>query len=230
VAPAIERVYRNSQHLGQIRDRHESLAHIERHDHHLCSIRDQHGHSGWCRWQPTRTSDGPIDERLVTFTRAAEMITRSIQAGPPRRISRDEREPVDGPRPSCGLFCRHGPLRTWGAARRSVLDRSGHHAAPTCPRGYLSALGHVGFPTEDDVAEAVGSGLRCVLYDPYRREQADGSVEQAPLAALPDGPEFRASSPARASGPRPPPCWLRATRAEPAPLPQPSYSRPCLAA
>jgi hypothetical protein len=32
VAPAIERVYRNSQHLGQVSDRHESLAHIERHD------------------------------------------------------------------------------------------------------------------------------------------------------------------------------------------------------
>ena len=30
VAPAIERVYRNSQHLGQISDRHQSLAHIER--------------------------------------------------------------------------------------------------------------------------------------------------------------------------------------------------------
>ena len=61
------------------------------------------------------------------------------------------------------------PLRTWGAARRSVLDRSGHHAVPTCRRGDLSALGHVGFPTEDDVAEAVCSGLRCVLYDAYRQ-------------------------------------------------------------
>ena len=157
------------------------------------------------------------------------MITRSIQAGPPR-ISRDEREPVDSSRSSCGLFCRHASLRTWAAARRSVLDRSGHHAVPTCRRGDLPALGHVGFPTEDDVAEAVCSGLRCVLYDPYRREQVDGSVEQAPLAVLPDDPDCRASSSARAGGPRPPPCWLRALRAEPAPLPPPSYSRPCLAA
>ena len=39
VPPAIERVYRNSQHLGQIRDRQESLTHIARHDH-LRSIRD----------------------------------------------------------------------------------------------------------------------------------------------------------------------------------------------
>jgi hypothetical protein len=44
------------------------------------------------------------------------------------------------------------------AARRSVLDRSGHHAVPTCRRGDLPALGHVGFPTEDDVAEAVCGG------------------------------------------------------------------------
>ena len=87
-----------------------------------------------------------------------------------------------------------------------------------------SALGHVGFPTEDDVAEAVCGGLRCVLYDPYRREQVDGSVEQAPLAVLRDDPDFRASSSARAGGPRPPPCWLRALRAEPAPLEPPSYS------
>jgi hypothetical protein len=56
------------------------------------------------------------------------MITRSIQDGPPRRTSLDEREPVDSPRPPCGLFCRHASLRTWAAARRSVLDRSGHHA------------------------------------------------------------------------------------------------------
>ena len=67
VAPAIERVYRNSEHLGQVRDRHESLAHIERHDH-LRSIRDQHGHSGWCRFAANRMSDGPIDERLLTMT------------------------------------------------------------------------------------------------------------------------------------------------------------------
>ena len=33
------------------------------------------------------------------------------------------------------------------------VDQSGHHAVPTCRRGDLSALGHVGFPTEDDVAE-----------------------------------------------------------------------------
>jgi hypothetical protein len=66
VAPAIERVYRNSEHLGQVRDRHESLAHIERHDH-LRSIRDQHGHSDWCRWQPTacQTADRL---RLLTMT------------------------------------------------------------------------------------------------------------------------------------------------------------------
>jgi hypothetical protein len=44
-----------------------------------------------------RMSDGPIDERLLTTTEldpSAKMITRSIQAGPPRRISRDEREPA----------------------------------------------------------------------------------------------------------------------------------------
>jgi hypothetical protein len=44
-----------------------------------------------------RMADGPIDERLLTMTelhRAAEMIARSIQAGTPRRISRDEREPA----------------------------------------------------------------------------------------------------------------------------------------
>src|SRR4029453_14236980 len=52
VAPAIERVYRNCQHLGQVSDRHESLAHIESHDH-LRSIRNQYGHSGWCRSQLT---------------------------------------------------------------------------------------------------------------------------------------------------------------------------------
>jgi hypothetical protein len=79
------------------------------------------------------------------------------------------------------------------------------------------------------VAEAVCGGLRCVLYDPYRREQVDGSVEQAPLAVLHDDPDFRASSSARAAGPRPRPCWLRALRAGLAPLQPPSYSRPRLA-
>jgi hypothetical protein len=43
VAPAIERVYRNSEHLGQVSHRHESLADIEGHDH-LRSIRVQDGH------------------------------------------------------------------------------------------------------------------------------------------------------------------------------------------
>jgi hypothetical protein len=39
VAPAIDRVYWDSEHLGQVSDRHESLAHVEGHDH-LRSIRD----------------------------------------------------------------------------------------------------------------------------------------------------------------------------------------------
>ena len=58
-------------------------------------------------------------------------------------------------------------------------------------------------------------GLRCVLHG-----HIDGNrwLDQSskPLAALPDDPDFRASSSARAGGPRPPPCWLRALRAEPA--------------
>jgi hypothetical protein len=83
------------------------------------------------------------------------MITRSIQADWPRRISRDEREPLDTPRPSCGLFCRHASLRTWAAARRSVLDRSGHHAVPTCRRGDLSVLGKTSCPFITAVAEPV---------------------------------------------------------------------------
>ena len=132
-------------------------------------------------------SDGPIDGRLLTITgtspEPAEMITRSIQAGPPRRISRDEREPVDSPRPSCGLFCRHASLRTWDAARRSVRDRSGHHAVPTCRRGDLSALGHVVSRPKMMWLGAVGlhcSGLPPASFGPdekFRRlldgEQAD---------------------------------------------------------
>ena len=69
VAPAIERVYRNSQHLGEISDRHESLAHMERHDH-LRSIRDQHG-SRLVPFAANRMSDGPIEERLLTMTRTS---------------------------------------------------------------------------------------------------------------------------------------------------------------
>ena len=71
-----------------------------------------------------RISDGPIDEWLLAMagnlTRASEMINHSIEAGPPRPISRDAREPVDGARPRFGLFCGHASLRTWGADRRSA--------------------------------------------------------------------------------------------------------------
>jgi hypothetical protein len=86
-------VDRNSQHLGQISDRHESLADIERHDH-LRSISDQHKHSGWCRSQLTAQTGQSMSaaDHDANLTRAAELITRSIQAHPPRRISRDERD------------------------------------------------------------------------------------------------------------------------------------------
>jgi hypothetical protein len=53
-------------------------------------------------------SDGPIDGRLLTMTgtspEPAEMITRSIRAGPPRRISRNERQLVDTPTVSAASF------------------------------------------------------------------------------------------------------------------------------
>ena len=68
------------------------------------------------------------------------MITRSIQARPPRRISRDERDLWIALDPHVGSSAVMRPLRTWAAARRSVLDRFGHHVVPTCRRGDISAL------------------------------------------------------------------------------------------
>jgi hypothetical protein len=110
------------------------------------------------------------------------MITRAIRPGPPRRINRDERELVDSPGRSHVCFLPSCVPKDMGRRSAVSRDQSSHHAVPTCRRSDLSALGHVGFPTEDDVAEAVCSGLACVLYDPIdgikRMDQSIMRVER----------------------------------------------------
>jgi hypothetical protein len=85
----------------------------------------------------------------------------------------------DSVRRRFGLFCGHASLRTRGADRRSRADQSGHHAVPTCRQGDLSALGHVGFPTEDDVAEGCVQRFSLRVCDPHRRNKVDGSRRQS---------------------------------------------------
>jgi hypothetical protein len=94
---------------------------------------------------------------------------------------------VDSPRPSCGLLRRHASLRTWAAARRSVFDRSGHHAVPTCGRckcelGYATTVNTAQGVTADAVPGPItGHESRQPLHLPqWQRHRVRGRAHQRP--------------------------------------------------